>query len=203
MKKGFFAGLLVLVGGLLVGCQSTQIVSPEPTNGELKRAAHDLINKLAEANGVWAFYSAKHREKAKTKDGQPSLPVVVAVDPVFKLSRGRRRVNVEALNSEFKRLAIERGLFNVTSTVGRGRIDQIRKLRELINDPAFQEKYVPKSGTMIPPSALLQLHVVETRMMDDDGEQFVGWTFAMYLCDVESGRLVWLGTHRVDYEPEK
>lgn len=203
MKKGFFAGLLVLVGGLLIGCQSTQMVSQAPTNGELKRAAHDLINKLAEPNGVWASYSAKYREKAKTKDGQPSLPVVVAVAPVFKLFEGRRSVNVDALNSEFKRLAIERGLFNVTSTVGRGRIDQIRKLRELINDPAFQATYVPQSGTMIPPSALLQLHVVETRMMDDDGEQFVGWTFAMYLCDVESGRLVWLGTHRVDYEPEK
>lgn len=203
MKKGFFAGLLVLVGGLLIGCQSTQMVSQTPTYKELESAAHGLINKLAEPNGVWAFYSAKYREKAKTKDGQPSLPVVVAVDPVFKLFGGRRSVNVEALNSKFKRLAIERGLFNVTSTVGPGRIDQIRKLRELINDPAFQEKYDPKSGTMIPPSALLQLHVVETRMMDDDGEQFVGWTFAMYLCDVESGRLVWLGTHRVDYEPEK
>lgn len=203
MKKGFFAGLLALVGCLLVGCQSTQIVSSAPTPEELESAAHGLVNKLSEPNGVWAVYSAKYREKAKTKDGQFSLPVVWAVDPVFKMFGGRRHVNVDALNSEFKRLAIERGLFNVTSTVGRGRIDQIRKLRELINDPAFQAKYVPQSGTMIPPSALLQLHVVETRMMDDDGEQFVGWTFAMYLCDVESGRLVWLGTHRVDHEPEK
>ena len=129
MQKFFYAMLLAAAGCLLAGCRSTEIISPAPTNAEQKIAAQELVKKLAEPNGVWAYYSAKYREKAK-KNGKSILPVVVTIEPVFKLHQRRRRVPVDTLNSEFKRLALERGLFHNLIVLREDQKWQVERMQE-------------------------------------------------------------------------